>query len=661
MRRSLSSRLSAILAVGVLLFVSVVILIVMGLARTGALYESMLDRDVGAELLTREVQVAFKVQVQEWKNVLLRGRDDAALEKYRRQFTSEGERVRTITDSLERLLDDGEARALLARFRDSHALLGRKYLSVMTSFAADTERSPYVADQAVKGIDRAPTATLDSLVKRVETRVMIGRAAQRASLDRDLKALVAICLTVGLALLVGGWVTVRGITAPIVRLATHLDVLRTGPVAQLERVSNAISRGELLHDTMQTLQPVHIDRQDEIGQISVASESIRQQLEAVTVHLAEATSTLDAVLGETRTSAERLRTGDLETSHATRRPGAFGTLADAVTSALDAVRTPLADARVVFDAVGRGDLTVRMAAGYRGEFAGLATALDVALLHLSTTLRGVATAAATTKANATTLVNESDALNAAAQHQAAGVLRVATALTTRATEIGETARTIREVRDQAQGLTADMITGAAAVTELAAQMTIVEHRTRESARIVRTINDIAFQTNLLALNAAVEAARAGDAGLGFAVVASEVRSLSLRAAEAAQQAGDLIEASASSATLGARQASEVTTQLAGVQEQVEALSARIAEQAVTVDTGATGVIDVARELGELRTALARTSEVSRASTDRARTLVHDADAVLDEVARFTLTSPGGRIGSPNVRSPSRLPRTIHAA
>jgi len=77
--------------------------------------------------------------------------------------------------------------------------------------------------------------------------------------------------------------------------------------------------------------------------------------------------------------------------------------------------------------------------------------------------------------------------------------------------------------------------------QLTCSMEDISSASQEISKIIRTIDEIAFQTNLLALNAAVEAARAGDAGAGFAVVAEEVRNLAMRAADASNNTGELIE------------------------------------------------------------------------------------------------------------------------
>jgi methyl-accepting chemotaxis protein len=105
--------------------------------------------------------------------------------------------------------------------------------------------------------------------------------------------------------------------------------------------------------------------------------------------------------------------------------------------------------------------------------------------------------------------------------------RVATALDTGQTSVGDTMRGLAEIRQK---------------TEATSQRILaLADRSQQVGKIVGTITDIANQINLLALNAAIEAARAGEQGKGFAVVAGEVRKLAERAKRSTEEITQLVE------------------------------------------------------------------------------------------------------------------------
>ncbi|MDD2901111.1 MAG: methyl-accepting chemotaxis protein [Syntrophales bacterium] len=119
-----------------------------------------------------------------------------------------------------------------------------------------------------------------------------------------------------------------------------------------------------------------------------------------------------------------------------------------------------------------------------------------------------------------------------------------------------------------------------AMTTLTGAMEGISGASNETGKIIKTIDEIAFQTNLLALNAAVEAARAGEAGAGFAVVANEVRSLALRATEAAKNTAVLIEGTVTRVKEGSDLVNRTATAFSLVEEssvKVKELVAEIAE------------------------------------------------------------------------------------
>ena len=132
----------------------------------------------------------------------------------------------------------------------------------------------------------------------------------------------------------------------------------------------------------------------------------------------------------------------------------------------------------------------------------------------------------------------------------------------------QNAHSAREVDDLSREANQAVGEAAGSMRALTASMEEISRVSTNTSKIVKSIDEIAFQTNLLALNAAVEAARAGTAGEGFAVVANEVRSLAMRAAEAAKATDLQIDAIVSTVQDGARLADKTRANAAKVAERV---------------------------------------------------------------------------------------------
>ncbi len=197
-------------------------------------------------------------------------------------------------------------------------------------------------------------------------------------------------------------------------------------------------------------------------------------------------------------------------------------------------------------------------------------------------------------------------VSAASQSLAQGASEQASSLEESSAALEQMASMTRQNADNAgkadslMGQTKKVVDeGAKAVEQVSGAIDQIKQSARETAKIIKTIDEISFQTNLLALNAAVEAARAGEAGKGFAVVAEEVRNLARRAADAAKNTSELIEASQKNADSSVVMVDNLTKTFTGIQESsgkvatlVSEIAAASKEQAQGIDQVNTGVAEM---------------------------------------------------------------------
>jgi methyl-accepting chemotaxis protein len=178
-------------------------------------------------------------------------------------------------------------------------------------------------------------------------------------------------------------------------------------------------------------------------------------------------------------------------------------------------------------------------------------------------------------------------------------------------------------------------------------------RVRSSAegtsQIIKDISEIAFQTNLLALNAAVEAARAGEAGRGFAVVAEEVRSLALRAKQAAVKTEDLIRESVSQAATGEATSAGVSEKLAAIVANADRVSSIVAEIAASSREQAKAIEEVNRAVAEMDKVTQQNAASAEESSSAAEELSGQSEELASMVGSFTLERAGA---SPAAAAPA---------
>lgn len=154
--------------------------------------------------LAREAQVHFKVQVQEWKNLLLRGQDTHDLADYRDATLAQAgqveEALRRLGAQSALLKLDVEA-ALIASLISDHQEVLAVYQKELQVLQPDTFQNALKLDRAVRGIDRPLNTAIDQLAQRFKGLAHAQRLAVAEQSQKTIKTVRRVMM-VGTALAV---------------------------------------------------------------------------------------------------------------------------------------------------------------------------------------------------------------------------------------------------------------------------------------------------------------------------------------------------------------------------------------------------------------------------------------------------------------------------
>ncbi|MGE3274012.1 MAG: methyl-accepting chemotaxis protein [Vicinamibacterales bacterium] len=258
------------------------------LGQVATVYDTMLAEATAARTeqdRARQVQVEFKTQVQEWKNILLRGRDADQRRKYRTAFTEASARVGQAAAAIADDATSNEVRALVGTFLAAHAALDEAYGRALPVFEAGDGRDPAAADAMVKGMDRPVTDALDELVVRVSA-ATDARAVEVRDGVRRLQWTVGLAVAAAFALLAGlaTWITrrlARDLTTRFTDLGLAAD--------QVLAASSAVSGGGL------ALSQGASDQAASLEEASASAEEVASMARRNAEHAEDAAARVDAM------------------------------------------------------------------------------------------------------------------------------------------------------------------------------------------------------------------------------------------------------------------------------------------------------------------------------------------------------------------------------
>ncbi len=552
-----------------------------------------------AERLQRE----FRGQVQEWKNVLLRGRDEALRQRHLQAFDDEGKLVEKLATGLA-ASPDARTREMAQTFSGLHAQLQNDYHGALQAFA-EAGYDPSAGDSLVRGKDRPVTAALDAL--GTHTAAVAEAAVSARAQAHDAGTI------------------------------SHRMPASTFPGAYGRMVAdtNALVDAHI----RVKMRAVSIIGRYAVGDLSEDMEALPGEKAIITDTLHTAKQNLGAINGEIRRLATAAAAGDFsQRGDSASFEHDFRAMVDGLNQLMQAADHNLAEVSTMLRAIADGRLGARMHGDFQGVFARIAGDANATAAQLATIVTDIKRTSGSIHSAAAEIAAGNNDLSRRTEQQAANLEETAASMEELTSTVRQNAEHARQANQLAIGAHGVASQGGEVVGQVVETMGAIETSSRQIAAIISVIDGIAFQTNILALNAAVEAARAGEQGRGFAVVASEVRTLAQRSAAAAKEIKTLIEASVEQVGHGAQRVRQAGDTMAEIVASVQRVTDIMAEISAASQEQSAGIEQVSQTVIQMDGTTQQNAALVEEASAAARSLEQQADRLIEAVDVFDLSS-----------------------
>lgn len=241
---SIQGRLLAAVGAGMLLFMIISGIAIALLSNTISNYNLLIANAVAHERNINHMNYQFKTQVQEWKNVLLRGKNPEQLNRYWNQFDALQKEIQAEGATLTTALKSSSRDKVDAFLRAHQTAYGRYQIGLEAFKAADFD--PTAGDAAVAGIDR-------ELSKLLEESAQLISAQVTQETEQNLATSASVSFWASALIFCGGVLVVcvvlvilrKNLISPLSRINQHLSQLAAGNFRQPLNFSDNSELGKL--------------------------------------------------------------------------------------------------------------------------------------------------------------------------------------------------------------------------------------------------------------------------------------------------------------------------------------------------------------------------------------------------------------------------------